>query len=226
MKEPKSTILRWYVHMGDSLKNESELYLLKSWFFESYPLYSKYEELWMQGEFGPYTFMKYFPLLELVNQPGKVLEIGCGCGMVLKFLQACSQHQLELFGLDGNPDKIDIAKRIVFPNNKENFKTGSFQDKTDFSFKTKFDAIVSILEIVGYNNENVEFLMSQLNSGGVLIFVAYRDLPESIGVEEMKKIFQKLESNGFSKLMGGYNEDYTIEIPGYSKKVYFYFKKK
>lgn len=56
-----------------------------------------------------------------INQPGIILDIGCGNGFLLRCFQEWQPHTLVPFGIDTNPEYITQAKRL-FPKYKDNFQ--------------------------------------------------------------------------------------------------------
>lgn len=62
----------------------------------------------------------------LINQDGKILDIGCANGFLLKCLMEWSDYELDPYGIDTENHLIEQA-RILFPDTKEQFIVGDFK---------------------------------------------------------------------------------------------------
>ena len=69
--------------------------------------------------FPPWAIYEQF--LAVVDGPGPILELGCGNGLLLRFLHDLSGHRLEPFGADINADAIREAKAVIFPERADCF---------------------------------------------------------------------------------------------------------
>lgn len=95
---------------------------------------------------------------------GRVLDVGCGYGRVLKYLQA---HGIEAWGVDINPELVDACR-------KEGLNSVTVAEfSRDAHHQQKWDAIVMFHVIEHMGPERcVEFIdnyLDLLNPGGVLI---------------------------------------------------------
>ena len=66
----------------------------------------------------------YQAILELVDRPGSILELGCGNGLLLRYLQDHSKHRLDCGGMDLNAAAIQTAQTLVFPERPQSFSVG------------------------------------------------------------------------------------------------------
>ncbi len=66
----------------------------------------------------------YQAFLEVVDRPGSILELGCGNGLLLRYLHDHSHHQLDCCGIDINAAAIQTAQAEVFPARRESFWVG------------------------------------------------------------------------------------------------------
>ena len=64
----------------------------------------------LNGHLSP-PYVEYHALLKFINQSGKILDLGCGNGMLLKFICEFSEFDLIPFGIDKKTEVIDEAKR-------------------------------------------------------------------------------------------------------------------
>jgi ubiquinone/menaquinone biosynthesis C-methylase UbiE len=70
-----------------------------------------------------------------------VLEVGCGAGMLARYL--FEKHQMKVTGTDVDPEQIEVAKRFHKENKRLNFFTA---DATDLPFKdSEFDLVLSFM---------------------------------------------------------------------------------
>ncbi len=68
-----------------------------------------------------------------INQSGTILDIGCGNGFLLRCLQEWQSHELIPYGIDTNPNFIEQAKTIVFPDFENNFSVLSSENISQLS---------------------------------------------------------------------------------------------
>ncbi|MBL7206686.1 MAG: class I SAM-dependent methyltransferase [Candidatus Aenigmarchaeota archaeon] len=72
----------------------------------------KYFSIEMNGYRNP-PELQYASILPLIDRDGKVLDAGCGNGMLLKFLMEFSGHNIVPFGIDTWDEAIEQAKTEV-----------------------------------------------------------------------------------------------------------------
>lgn len=75
----------------------------------------------------------------LITRSGRIIDMGCGNGLLLKLLVSNSIHKLTPHGVDILEQSIEQAKNIIFPTHKKNFSAGNINDHV---FKKKFDYIL------------------------------------------------------------------------------------
>lgn len=88
----------------------------------------------------------YRAFLSQLTVAGKTLELGCGNGLLLRFLgdyrprkdQACSY---EPFGVDLNRDAIEEARECIFPQRPDAFAQGDLRDEVPFALQ--FDLVLA-----------------------------------------------------------------------------------
>ena len=66
----------------------------------------------------------YQAILDVVDRPGPILELGCGNGLLLRYLHDHSKHQLDCCGIDINDAAIKTAQTQVFPERPQSFSVG------------------------------------------------------------------------------------------------------
>jgi SAM-dependent methyltransferase len=74
----------------------------------------------------------YEQFLKVVDRPGPILELGCGNGLLLRFLCDLSGHRLQPFGADINADAIRQARTAMFPDRAGCFVHADLRDGIPF----------------------------------------------------------------------------------------------
>lgn len=112
---------------------------------------------------------KYFYLLNIIENNGKIIDFGCGNGMMLKFVVQNTECKLIPFGVDFLPESIKQAKTKIFPEFKENFVCMNIIDY-DFS-DNNFNYILIDPAYLFEDDWNYfyEKCMNNLNKGGHII---------------------------------------------------------
>lgn len=99
------------------------------------------------------------------SEGNELLDVGCGTGMHLKFLE----NDFECTGLDINKPVLDIAKRET---ESSKFVKG---DMKSFQINQKFDVITCLFSSIGYTKtienlrETIENFSKHLKQGGIVI---------------------------------------------------------
>lgn len=70
----------------------------------------------------------YDQFLRVVDRPGPILELGCGNGLLLRFLFDLSGQPLQPFGVDIKEPSIREAKAVVFPERAASFIQGDLRE--------------------------------------------------------------------------------------------------
>jgi SAM-dependent methyltransferase len=72
--------------------------------------------------------LAYLPFLEVIMKPGTVLDLGCGNGMLLRFLRRNCPCDLTPHGVDFLPESIREARQQVLPDFAGNLRVGNVTD--------------------------------------------------------------------------------------------------
>lgn len=88
----------------------------------------RFGELYRQNGYLTPPYDIYEGFLRLVDQAGRIVDLGCGNGMLLRYLLDHSPHALTPFGLDLDPRCISIARSSVFPEFAGNFFVGDLRN--------------------------------------------------------------------------------------------------
>lgn len=117
----------------------------------------------------------YLSTLPLIDRDGKIMDLGCGNGMLLKFLQRFSGHQLVPFGIDHKELPIVQARTEVLPEHVANFQVA---DVNDYRFEEgPFDLIISNPVYAGSRmRQFTEHCLAHLSPGGRLIYRLHDDV--------------------------------------------------
>ncbi len=119
--------------------------------------------------YGPYT-----STLHLINQDGKIIDLGCGNGMLLKYASQFSGHKLIPFGIDISEMALEQAVNEIFPNHKENFH---LVDVNQYGFaQGKFNLIITNPFYAKDMGELTDKCLDNLEPGGRIIYRVHDDV--------------------------------------------------
>lgn len=147
---------------------------------------------------------KYAYLLKLIKRDGKIIDFGCGNGMMLKFLVMNARCRLVPYGVDFLKESVRQAKTVVFPEYKENFVCMNI---ADYDFRgASFDYILTNPDYLfeGDWGRFYTACLEHLKSGGLMILsVPPDDLARPRFAQRMKRFL--LVEDGFRTHDGGAN---------------------
>ena len=157
-------------------------------------------------------YKSYNPIATMIEaRPAKILDLGCGCGALLKYLINKSiSEKLIPYGIDYDKQAIKQAINKMLPEYKENFLV---EDIAFYKTKEKFDYVITnpIHNGPNYFILDYSYLLSLLNDMGVLFIVITRDTSHVI--KQCKRLIKFLNASGV-KWIG---KDESVLI-GYVKK--------
>lgn len=87
----------------------------------------KYGELYRTNGYSSPRWDIYEQFLGVIDRPGPILELGCGNGLLLRFLCDLSGYSLQAFGVDIKRPSIHEAKTVVFPEREACFLQGDLR---------------------------------------------------------------------------------------------------
>ena len=146
----------------------------------------------------------YTATLPLIDRGGKIIDLGCGNGMLLNFILQFSGYHLIPYGIDLNKEAIQQAKTDVLPEYADNFIAG---DIKDYMYKDgPFDIIISSLShSIGDPKDHIKKCMNALKPGGRVIYVFYYDVIHQSGITSLDEYvdeFNMVFSYGCEILFG------------------------
>jgi 2-polyprenyl-3-methyl-5-hydroxy-6-metoxy-1,4-benzoquinol methylase len=147
---------------------EQDFYLKKYW-------ENNENDLFRPNGFPALPDTTYQSFSEEINKDGKVLDLGCGNGLMLKYLMETSGHKLIPYGADFMEKSIEQAKNILFPEYADNFENCNV---ADYSFgKGPFDFIFTFLSHIypPQRKKYIEKVIKSCKRGGKVIFYGYSD---------------------------------------------------
>jgi len=128
-------------------------------------------ETYRKYDINSFEDMKYdySTILKIIHHGGKIIDLGCGCGYLLKFLVLNSSFNLTPFGIDMSKEAIDEVKTLL-SDYKTNFFVG---DSYRLELHDKFDFILTKPSYVGDYEFKwyYEKCWNMLKPKGRLIFV-------------------------------------------------------
>ena len=103
------------------------------------------------------------------TQALKLLDIGCGTGLILKHLQQFGKAQ----GIDCSPQAVEYTNMRMMQKNDAVVKLGRLPDEIPFdSEKYNIITLLDVLEHIDKDLKSLETVYSLLEKGGVLICTA------------------------------------------------------
>ncbi len=133
--------------------------------------HEKYFSREMNGYYKP-PLEKYLSILSLIDRDGKIIDLGCGNGMLLKFLMDISGHKLAPWGVDFNGKAIKQAREEILPEYAGNFILSDIE-LYDFSHGP-FDIIVADPLLARHDTKKYAgSCIKNLTRNGRLIFMSY-----------------------------------------------------
>ena len=124
----------------------------------------------------------YLAFCEQIDRNGKMLDLGCGNGLMLKYLIQTTQYKLIPFGIDFMKKSIEQAKKIIHPQYAQNFVFGNLINYDLYFKKTKFDFIFTFLSHLYPADRKIllKKIRKSCRKGGKIIFYEYSDVIKAL----------------------------------------------
>ena len=138
-------------------------------------------DIYLPNGFREYPHEIYNLFCKQIDRDGKVLDLGCGNGLMLKHLIIHTKRKLIPYGVDFLKESINQAREIILPEYAENFVVDNIveydYDNTpyDFIFFDPYDIHPEDTPKV------LEDILRALSPKGKLICYTYRDVLNSYG---------------------------------------------
>ncbi|MGD2248012.1 MAG: class I SAM-dependent methyltransferase [Candidatus Methanofastidiosia archaeon] len=148
----------------------------------------------------------YDVFLRVITKDGKILDLGCGNGLLLKHIMENSGCHMVPYGVDFIKESIHQAKTIIHPENAENFHSVNIVEFTfpdapyDYILFDPFDIHESDLRNI------INKAIKALSDTGFLIFYTYTDVLDFFEYEwvgefflwEIKKVLKRIDHDEVS----------------------------
>lgn len=114
--------------------------------------------------------------MSLIDHDGKVIDLGCGNGLLLRHIVTRSKYKVIPYGVDFIEESIYQARERILPEYYDNFIIGNIVnvdlgvDNYDFILIDPYDIHPDDLE------EVINRVVKACRPGGKVIFYTYRDV--------------------------------------------------
>jgi SAM-dependent methyltransferase len=148
----------------------------KEYFSKEYWKNSDGTDLIRPNGFKKYPIFVYTALCQQVDKDGKILDLGCGNGLMLKHLMQYSGYKLIPYGIEFLKDSVKQAKETIHSQYKNNFLVGNIInypfDKGPFNFIFLSPHHLHPSDRKGF----LKKLKKNCVRGGKIIFYAHSDV--------------------------------------------------
>ncbi|MGB9760573.1 MAG: class I SAM-dependent methyltransferase [Fervidicoccus fontis] len=141
--------------------------------------------------FDVYPDEIYDLFLKLVDHDGRVIDLGCGNGLMLRHLVTKSRFRLVPYGVDFIEESIKQAKEVILPQYAENFKVGNIADIDlspnffDFIFFDPYDVHQDD------SQHMINKILQACKPGGKIIFYTYEDVLKALKLKWVGDLLPK-----------------------------------
>ncbi|MEQ9714009.1 MAG: class I SAM-dependent methyltransferase [Candidatus Asgardarchaeum sp.] len=138
--------------------------------------------------FDEYPTDVYNLFLSLIDHDGKVLDLGCGNGLLLRHLITNSKYKLIPYGVDFIEESIKQAKEKILPEFAENFTTANI---IDYDLKeSSFDFI--LFDPYHLHPKDIPKMTHKIikacRKNGKVIFYTYKDVLTVLKIINLLKL--------------------------------------
>ena len=118
----------------------------------------------------------YQAFCEQIDKNGKILDLGCGNGLMLRYLMEATGYKLIPYGIDFIKPPIKQAKEVLHPQYAAHFVVGNV---IDYSFKSgPFDFIFATIHHIhpADRGKYLQKIKKHCKKEGKIIFYEYSDV--------------------------------------------------
>ncbi len=148
----------------------------QNWYLKTYWEDNDGHNLYRPNGFKSLPENIYRAFAEQIDKDGKVLDMGCGNGLMLQYLMLTTGYKLIPYGVDFMSRSIKQAKKILHPQYANHFEVGNV---VNYSFKKgPFDFIFAAIHHI-YSGDRKEYLAKlrkNCKKDGKIIFYEYNDV--------------------------------------------------
>jgi len=135
---------------------------------------------WTNG-FASSPTSVYAAFLTFIHHDGAVLDLGCGNGMLLRYLTDNLPHKMQPFGVDFLDEAIEQARTTVFPEERDNFTVGSICRFPIEHYRFDFILLDPHHLAPTDRSQIVARLRRRIRPGGRLVVYSYHDAMDAEG---------------------------------------------
>ena len=140
-------------------------------------------DIYLPNGFREYPHEIYNLFCKQIDRDGKVLDLGCGNGLMLKHLITHTKHKLIPYGVDFLKESIKQAREIIPPEYAENFVVNNILEY-DYSAAPYGFIFFDPYDIHPTNIPKVlKDILEALSPEGKLICYTYRDVLDAHGYD-------------------------------------------
>ena len=133
-------------------------------------------DILLPNGFKEYPHDIYDTFLSLINGDGKIIDLGCGNGLLLRHIVTKSRYRLIPYGVDFIEESINQARELILPEYRDNFIASNIVD-VDLG-KGEYDFILFDPTHVHIDDhlQVLEKVLKACRPGGRIIFYTYKDM--------------------------------------------------
>ncbi len=169
-----SRAAEWY------LKRKKEL---KKMYWEN----NSGKNIFLPNGFKEYPQEIYDIFLNLIDGDGKIIDLGCGNGLLLKHIIENSKYKLIPYGVDFIEESITQAKKLIFPEYSDNFIVANI---SEVKLKERYYDFILFDPTHVHIDDHEKVLANILRScRRKIIFYTYKDM---LTILKIAKVFPLL----------------------------------
>lgn len=146
------------------------------------------KSIYQPSGFTEYPHEVYDLFLSLIDHDGRVLDLGCGNGLLLRHLVKRSKFKLEPYGVDFIRESIEQARELILPEYRDNFILMNIaeypleEEYYDYIFFDPYDIYPP--DLPGYALK----VLKACRRNGKVIFYTYRDVLNMLRLTNLMRL--------------------------------------